>query len=37
MTHKEQLNRKVEQTEKILKWIKALNELDKHDELANAI
>jgi len=37
MTHKEQLNRKVEQTERILKWIKALNELDKHDELANAI
>lgn len=37
MTPKECLNEKVAQTEKILKWIKVLNNTDKNDELGNAI
>ena len=37
MTHKERLNEKVAQTEKILKWIKALNDTDDHKQLGNAI
>lgn len=37
MTNKEHLNEKIAQTERILKWIKALNDSDKHDELKNAI
>ena len=37
MTNKEHLNEKIAQTERILKWIKALNDSDKHDELNNAI
>lgn len=37
MTNKERLNEKVAQTEKILKWIKVLNDTDKHEELMNAI
>lgn len=37
MTNKERLNEKVAQTEKILKWIKVLNDADKHEELMNAI
>ena len=37
MTNKERLNEKVAQTEKILKWIKAINDTDKHEELMNAI
>ena len=37
MTHKERLNEKIAHTEKILKWIKVLNDTDKHEELMNAI
>ncbi len=37
MTNKERLNEKVAHTEKILKWIKVLNDTDKHEELMNAI
>jgi len=37
MTHKERLNEKIAQTEKILKWIKAINDTDDHKQLANAI
>jgi len=37
MTNKERLNEKIAQTEKILKWIKVLNDTDKHEELMNAI
>ena len=37
MTHKEHLNEKIAQTEKILKWIKAINDTDEHKELGNAI
>ena len=37
MTHKEQLNEKVAHTEKILKWIKVLNDIDDHKQLENAI
>lgn len=37
MTNKEHLNEKIAQIERILKWIKALNDLDRHEELMNAI
>ena len=37
MLNKEHLNEKIAQTERILKWIKALNDSDKHEELKNAI
>ena len=37
MTPKERLNEKVAQTEKLLKWIKVFNEVDKHSELMSAI
>ena len=37
MTNKERLNEKVAQTEKILKWIKVLNDTDDHKQLENAI
>ena len=37
MTHKERLNEKVAHTEKILKWIKVLNDTGNHEELMNAI
>lgn len=37
MTNKERLNEKVAQTEKILKWIKAINDTDDHKQLENAI
>lgn len=37
MTHKEHLNEKIAQTEKILKWIKAINDTDDHKQLGNAI
>ena len=37
MTNKKHLNEKVAQTEKILKWIKAINDIDDHKQLGNAI
>ena len=37
MTPKECLNEKVAHTEKILKWIKAINDIDDHKQLGNAI
>ena len=37
MTPKELLNEKVAQTEKILKWIKAINDTDDHKQLGSAI
>ena len=37
MTNKERLNEKVAQTEKILKWIKVLNDTDDRKQLENAI
>lgn len=37
MPNKEHLNEKIAQTERILKWIKALNDSDNHEELMNAI
>ena len=37
MTKEERLNEKVAQTEKILKWIKAINDTDDHKQLGNAI
>ena len=37
MTNKERLNEKVAHTEKILKWIKVLNDTDDHKQLENAI
>lgn len=37
MTPKECLNEKVAHTEKILKWIKAINDTDDHKQLGNAI
>ena len=37
MTNRERLNEKVVHTEKILKWIKVLNDTDDHKQLGNAI
>ena len=37
MKNKERLNEKVAHTEKILKWIKVLNDTDDHKQLENAI
>lgn len=37
MPNKEHLNEKIAQIERILKWIKVLNDTDKHEELMNAI
>ena len=37
MTNKERINQKIEHTEKILKWIKVLNDTDNNKQLQNAI